>query len=204
MKSRPLHGLAEEAVGSGIYLGAGLGGRAFTGPERSVLVLALPSGKTSSLVTPNILLWSGAVVTTSTKPDVLRATAPSRGERGWPLLYDPSGSVEPPRGVERVGWSPVNAAVEWDGALAVGSAMIGAARGHGRDIGSSGDHCPSEPHRCSRRCCTRRRSKRCRCRRCCPGWTVTTRAPPLRTRKRNWWQRAGNGRVGGNCRDRRA
>ena len=141
MKSRPLHGLAEEAVGSGIYLGAGLGGRAFTGPERSVLVLGPSrSGKTSSLVTPYILLWSGAVVTTSTKPDVLRATAPSRGERGWPLLYDPSGSVEPPRGVERVGWSPVNAAVEWDGALAVGSAMIGAARGHGRDIGSSGDH----------------------------------------------------------------
>jgi len=45
MKSRPLHGLAEEAVGSGIYLGAGLGGRAFTGPSGPSSCSAPPVGK---------------------------------------------------------------------------------------------------------------------------------------------------------------
>jgi type IV secretory pathway TraG/TraD family ATPase VirD4 len=62
------------------------------------------SGKTSSLVIPNILLSEGPVLSTSTKPDVMQATAPSRCGEGWSFLYDPSGEVECPPGVERVGW----------------------------------------------------------------------------------------------------
>jgi type IV secretory pathway TraG/TraD family ATPase VirD4 len=89
------------------------------------------SGKTSSLVIPNILSAPGPVVSTSTKPDVLRATATSRSERGWNLLYDPGGTVALPPGVQRVGWSPVNTARRWDGALAMADAMSRAARRDG-------------------------------------------------------------------------
>ena len=86
-------------------------GWVWAGAQRSTLVLGPPrSGKTSSLVIPNILLSDGPVVSTSTKPDVMRATAPSRCREGWTFLYDPSGEVECPPDVERVGWSPLTTA----------------------------------------------------------------------------------------------
>ncbi len=123
-----LHGAAR-AGGSGIYLGHGAGGWAWAGPERSVLALGPSrSGKTSSLVIPNVLAAQGAVVSTSTKADVLCATASARAAIGWPLLFDPSGTVTPPQGVRRVGWSPVTAARRWDGALAMADAMVRAQR----------------------------------------------------------------------------
>ncbi len=101
----------------------------WAGAERSTLVLGPPrSGKTSSLVIPNILLSEGPVVSTSTKPDVMRATAPSRRGEGWTLLYDPSGEVECPRGVERVGWSPLTTAASWDAAVVTADAMVAASR----------------------------------------------------------------------------
>lgn len=87
------------------------------------------SGKTSSLVVPNVLCAPGAVVSTSTKGDVLALTSPARAAVGQTLLYDPSGTVEAPPGVQRVGWSPVCSAGHWDGALVVADAMVGAARG---------------------------------------------------------------------------
>jgi len=97
------------------------------GPQCSTLVLGPPrSGKTSSLVIPNILLADGPVLSTSTKPDVMRATAPSRCREGWSFLYDPSGEVEcPPASSASVGrrsrarpigtrrWSP---RMQWSGA----------------------------------------------------------------------------------------
>ena len=58
------------------------------GPQRSTLVLGPSrSGKTSSLVIPNILLAQGPVVSTSTKPDVMDATATGTRARrvGLPL-----------------------------------------------------------------------------------------------------------------------
>jgi type IV secretory pathway TraG/TraD family ATPase VirD4 len=120
---------AAVAAGSGIYLGAGAGGWAWAGAERSTLVLGPSrSGKTSSLVIPNILAAPGPVVSTSTKPDVLVRTAAARASAGWTLLYDPSGTVERPPGVRRVGWSPVSAARQWDGALMMADSMAWAAR----------------------------------------------------------------------------
>lgn len=117
----------------GIYLGFGSSGWAFSGPERSTLILGPSrSGKTSSVIIPNVIAARGAVVSTSTKPDVLRATAHVRGEVGWTLLFDPSGTVEPPPGVRRVGWSPVLSSHTWDGALSVGAAMVRSTRRSGR------------------------------------------------------------------------
>ena len=101
----------------------------WAGPQCSTLVLGPPrSGKTSSLVIPNILLSDGPVVSTSTKPDVMRATAPARCSEGWSFLYDPSGEVECPPGVERVGWSPLTTASDWDAAVVTADAMVGASR----------------------------------------------------------------------------
>jgi type IV secretion system protein VirD4 len=101
----------------------------WAGPQCSTLVLGPPrSGKTSSLVIPNILLSDGPVVSTSTKPDVMHATAPSRCRDGWSFLYDPSGEVSCPPGVERVGWSPLTSAFNWDAAVVTADAMVGASR----------------------------------------------------------------------------
>jgi type IV secretory pathway TraG/TraD family ATPase VirD4 len=44
------------------------------------------------------------------------------------LLFDPSGTVPAPPGVERVAWSPLHAAQTWSGALSVAEAMVRAAR----------------------------------------------------------------------------
>src|SRR5580704_18017460 len=98
---RAIHHNARDAI----YVGVARGGWVWSGAQRSTLVLGPPrAGKTSSLVIPNILLAPGAVVSTSTKPDVMQATATTRGQDGWTFLYDPSGEIEWPRGVERIGW----------------------------------------------------------------------------------------------------
>jgi type IV secretory pathway TraG/TraD family ATPase VirD4 len=81
------------------------------------------------------LLSEGPVVSTSTKPDVLHATASARRRDGWALLYDPSGEVENPKGVERVGWSPLHGASDWDAAVVTADAMVRASRPGGPRAG---------------------------------------------------------------------
>ncbi len=113
----------------GIYVGEGADGWVWAGAQCSTLVLGPPrSGKTSSLVIPNILLSEGPVVSTSTKADVMGATAPARSSEGWSFLYDPSGEVACPPGVERIGWSPLTTATDWDAAVVTADAMVGASR----------------------------------------------------------------------------
>ena len=130
---------AARASRGGVYLGLGAHGWAWTGPERSTLVLGPSrSGKTSALVVPNVLSAPGAVVATSTKPDVLRTTAGARASSGWCLAFDPTGALELPPGVHRVGWSPVNAAREWHGALEVADAMVRTARGRPTGVVGAG------------------------------------------------------------------
>jgi type IV secretion system protein VirD4 len=122
---REVHQKAEHSI----YVGYGTHGWSWAGVQRSTLVLGPPrSGKTSSLVIPNILLSAGPVVSTSTKPDVMRTTAFSRQREGWAFLYDPSGDVECPRGVERIGWSPLTTAARWDSAVQTADAMVMASR----------------------------------------------------------------------------
>jgi type IV secretion system protein VirD4 len=116
-------------VGPRLYVGAGEAGPAFAGSQQAVLVLGPPrSGKTTSLVVPNVLGWPGPVVSTSTKPDVLAATVGARRQLGRCWLFDPSGSTEAPEGVDVLRWSPVAAAGRWEDALLTARAMVGAAR----------------------------------------------------------------------------
>ena len=115
------------------YLGStSSGGVAVADAEHALLILGPPrSGKTTALVIPNVLAAPGPVITTSTKLDVLAATAGRRPpRRTW--LLDPTGTVRPPEGVTAVRWSPVCAAAAWDDSLAVTRAMVGAARPQGR------------------------------------------------------------------------
>jgi type IV secretion system protein VirD4 len=119
-----------------IYLGRGTFGVATARAERSALVLGPSrSGKTSSLIVPNLLTTSRAVVTTSTKDDVLRQLAGVRDDRVT-LLFDPSGTVDTPLHVRRVGYSPLHAAREWDGAVLATRSLTDATR---RIMGDRGD-----------------------------------------------------------------
>ncbi|MGO9344249.1 MAG: type IV secretory system conjugative DNA transfer family protein [Acidimicrobiales bacterium] len=112
------------ANGEGIYLGNGSQGPIWAAPESSVLVLGPPrSGKTSSIIIPAILAATGPVVSTSTKPEVMRVTAASRARSGENLLYDPSGTVDIPKGVAPLVWSPLSACSTWDDALLVANLM---------------------------------------------------------------------------------
>jgi type IV secretory pathway TraG/TraD family ATPase VirD4 len=126
--------------GHGIYLGKSLGanrGPLFARPQDGVLLLGPPrSGKTAAVVIPNVLAACGPVVAASTKADVFSSTWAPRSRLGTVGLYDPSGSVPCPPGVERVGWSPLGLARSWDGAVIVAEAMVRAAR-PGADRGES-------------------------------------------------------------------
>jgi len=79
----------------------------------SVLVFG-PTGsfKTSALVIPGVLEWSGPLLATSVKPDLLRATMAHRARLGQVLVIDPLGAS----GVQAARWSPLASCSTWAGA----------------------------------------------------------------------------------------
>ncbi len=112
----------------GIYLGRGGDGDAISGAQRSVLVLGPSrSGKTSSLIIPNLLMTTRSCVITSTKDDVISHMARTRRD-GATLLYDPSGTITTPPGVHRIGYSPVHQSRTWDGAVLATRSLLDVAR----------------------------------------------------------------------------
>jgi type IV secretion system protein VirD4 len=118
-------------LGGGAYLGvSGRGEWVLADPESAVMVLGPPrSGKTSAVMIPAVLGASGAVIATSTKPGVMRATAAARSELGQAWLFDPSAAEQRlPDGVRRLCWSPVAAAPSWDEALVMARAMAACTR----------------------------------------------------------------------------
>ncbi|MGH8917633.1 MAG: type IV secretory system conjugative DNA transfer family protein, partial [Actinomycetes bacterium] len=138
---RPIDGLRRRLAGCGscLYVGGGRGGPVFARPEQAALVLGPPrSGKTRGLVIPNVLAQPGPVVSASTKPDVLAATAASRAELGQCWLFDPTGSVPAPPGVRPVRWSPVASCATWDDALVTARALVRSARP--QSAGGEGRH----------------------------------------------------------------
>jgi len=79
----------------------------------SVLVFG-PTGsyKTSALVIPAVLEWSGPLLATSVKPDLLRATIAHRARLGQVVVIDPLGAS----GVKAAKWSPLASCTTWAGA----------------------------------------------------------------------------------------
>lgn len=86
------------------------------------------SGKTTSIIIPNVLSAPGSVVLTSTKRDVVDSTARARGEVGDTLLFDPMGSSGPHATARSIGWTPLTSARRWDGALDTAGAMVAASQ----------------------------------------------------------------------------
>ena len=115
---------------AGAYLGEDANGaRVHADPESAVMVLGPPrSGKTSAVMIPALMACAGAALSTSTKPDVMRATLAVRSELGQAWLFDPGGDQAVPSGVRRLGWSPVAGADSWDRALLLARAMTAAGR----------------------------------------------------------------------------
>lgn len=112
----------------GILLGGSPDAWTWSGHQRSALILGpTRSGKTSSVIVPNVIAAPGAVVTTSTKSDILEATLGARRRSGSVLMFDPFGSTAAPADVIRIGWSPLLASRSWDGALLMASSMVTAA-----------------------------------------------------------------------------
>jgi type IV secretion system protein VirD4 len=92
----------------------GLLGRLLAAEDcHSVLVFG-PTGsyKTSALVIPAVLEWTGPLVATSVKPDLLRATLAHRARLGQVLVIDPLGAS----GVTAAKWSPLASCGTWAGA----------------------------------------------------------------------------------------
>ena len=113
--------------GGAVYLGVlSRGEFRFARAERALLLLGPPrSGKTSGVIIPAVLCHDGPVVSTSTRPDVWRATRRVRSADGRVWLFDPTGSGTP-RGRdigEELRWSPVLPSKSWDGALLIARAM---------------------------------------------------------------------------------
>jgi len=119
-------------LGGGAYLGLDEhGGWVTADPESAVMILGPPrSGKTSAIMIPALMACAGAAISTSTKPDVMRATLPARSEIGQAWLFDPAGTETTglPDGARRLCWSPVAAAASWDEALVMAKAMTQATR----------------------------------------------------------------------------
>ena len=111
------------------FVGASNGRWVFARPESALLVIGPPrSGKTTSVVVPNVLAATGAVVSASTKLDVLEASREVRSRSGRCWLFDPAGTVEAPPGVTRLRWSPICGATTWDGAKSIAHSMVRAAK----------------------------------------------------------------------------
>ena len=163
-------------LGGGAYLGTGRGGGwVLADPESAVMVLGPPRcGKTSAVMIPAVMGASGAVVATSTKPEVMRATVAARSEVGQAWLFDPCG---------------LRAAAARGGAAAVlvagrGGQHVG--RGAGDGEGDDGvcsrrrrHHAtratgPSAPPRCWHRSSTPPTSPTARSPRCCAGRCART------------------------------
>jgi type IV secretory pathway TraG/TraD family ATPase VirD4 len=94
--------------------------------EGHALVLAPPrseAGKTSGVIIPNILSMRGQVVVTSTKTDVVRATAIARAQLGRCWCYAPDGETPIPSGLHELRWSPLTGSEDWGAAIRTAHSM---------------------------------------------------------------------------------
>ncbi len=108
-----------------VFLGDANGRPAFTAGESHLLVLGPPrSGKTTSVIVPNLALHKGPAVVASTKSDVLAATQGSRSKLGPVFIFDPSGRTKVPSGFTEVRWSPVEASGTLDAAVRTADLLV--------------------------------------------------------------------------------
>jgi type IV secretory pathway TraG/TraD family ATPase VirD4 len=96
-------------------------------PRASVLVVApTQAGKTFRVVVPNMLAWTGPILVTSVKADVIAATIDRRGDRGHVQIFDPTGATRYPS----AHWSPLLTAGTYESAERTASWLVQAAGDH--------------------------------------------------------------------------
>lgn len=103
-----------------MHLGGTDTGWMTTQRQGHALILGPPrshAGKTAAVMTPAIISMFGPVVSTSTKPDVVRATALARAPYGRVWAYCPDGDTTLPPGLVPLRWSPLMGAEDWGTAL---------------------------------------------------------------------------------------
>lgn len=97
--------------------------------DRSAVVVVGPSrcGKTAN-VTAGVLDWDGPAILSSVKDDLYRATIERRRQLGKVFVFDPFGELDENLGpnVERVGWSPLQAAATISGAQQAAATLLDA------------------------------------------------------------------------------
>jgi type IV secretion system protein VirD4 len=95
-----------------------------TEARHSVLVVGpTQSGKSSGLAIPALLEWSGPVIATSVKGDLVEATLAWRSRHGPAWVFDPtrsSGVADP------AGWSPLTLCMTWSGAQRAATWLVDA------------------------------------------------------------------------------
>ena len=84
--------------------------------QQSAIVIGPPgSGKSRSVIAPNVLLWDGPVVATSSKRDLLDLCVGMRTHRGTVWVFDPLGVLGSlPPGTRRLCWSPLTGCTDHD------------------------------------------------------------------------------------------
>ena len=162
--------------GGGAYLGVTEDGSDWVTADResAVMVLGPPrSGKTSAVMIPAVLSYPGPAISTSTKPDVMKATqARSRtARRGM--------AVRPRRRRATATRRRAPALVPRRSRGHVGSGADHGQSDDGSDGGREGNDereplDQSAPPRCSHHCCTPRTSPIARSRTCCTGRCART------------------------------
>lgn len=119
------------------YLGRGTNESQFCSDQSHLMVLGPPrSGKTTSLVIPNLLSHQGPTLVTSTKTDILDVTQSRLRSKGDVWLFDPSGTLEVPPGVRQLRWSPVDETNSLDRAVVVADTLVDASLGEIRGEGA--------------------------------------------------------------------
>ncbi len=124
---------SERAAGDGIALGF-LGRDFLQAPaEDNVLLLGVQrSGKTSTVVVPTLLTWSGSAVATSTKEELVRLTAHHRATLGAvgvfaPLDRDTSWITE--LGLRATTWNPIGGVSDCGSAAELADHFTAAGKG---------------------------------------------------------------------------
>ncbi len=108
------------------------------GSRRPALILGPTQvGKTSCVVIPTVLTAPGALVSTSTKPDVFSATMGWRSKMGRCFLFDLTGEAEIPTNAVALRWSPVIGCEDYDRAEDIANAIAASARPNARNTEAS-------------------------------------------------------------------
>lgn len=110
----------DRVAGDGVVLGF-FGNRLVQSPpEDNVLLLGVQrSGKTSSVVVPTLLGWTGSLVATSTKEELVRLTSRHRASLGRLAVFAPldrDTSWLEPFGLEPSTWNPIASLADCAGA----------------------------------------------------------------------------------------